>query len=90
MMEGLHAIPRPEWAARYAAELLRRGAGGSLKDLVADGCRLWLTAGPQSPESVALLHWRMRAAEAQLAGRDPATGTAGRPCDPEHREGEPA
>ena len=87
-MDGLHATPRPEWAARYAAELLRRGAGGSLKDLVADGCRLWLTAGRQAPESVALLHWRTRAAMEQQANGDPATGTGERPRDPEHYEGE--
>jgi hypothetical protein len=61
MMEGLHRVARPEWAARYAAELLRRGASGSLKDLVADGCRVWLTAGRQSPEAVALEHSGARA-----------------------------
>lgn len=65
-MEGLHEIPRPEWATRYAAELVRRGAPHSLKELVAEGLRLWLTAGRQSPEHVALLHWRTVARSPEL------------------------
>ena len=60
-MEGLHEIPRPKWAARYAAELQRRGSSDSLEDLFQTGLRLWLTAGRQVPESVALLHWSSRA-----------------------------
>ena len=69
VMEGLHEIPRPEWAARYASELLRRGSCDSFEDLVKAGLRLWLTAGRQVPESVALLHWRSRAgADAYVPG----------------------
>jgi hypothetical protein len=55
MMHGIHKIPRPEWAARYAAEMWRRGANGSIRELVAAGCTLWLSAGQQLPESVALV-----------------------------------
>jgi len=49
---------RPEWAARYAAELMRRGAEGSLKEFVARGLQMWITAGHERPEVVAMVHHR--------------------------------
>jgi hypothetical protein len=87
-MEGLHQTARPEWAARYAAELLRRGAPGSLKDLVADGCRLWVTAGQQSPESVARLHWQMRSGPQRAANDERAQEEPATPPDAKGRDGE--
>jgi hypothetical protein len=54
VMDGIHKIPRPEWVTRYAAEMWRRGAKGSIKELVAAGCTLWLSAGHRLPEAVAL------------------------------------
>jgi hypothetical protein len=49
---------RPEWASRYAAELVRRGAAGSLKELVARGLQQWITAGQQRPEDAARVQHR--------------------------------
>ena len=49
---------RPEWAARYAAELLKRGSTESLKELVARGLQLWVAAGHQRPEAAAMVHHR--------------------------------
>ena len=39
VMNGIHKIPRPEWATRYAAQMWRREVTGSIKELVAAGAR---------------------------------------------------
>ena len=69
VMNGIHKIPRPEWAARYAAVMWRQGATGSIKELVAAGCTLWLSAGHQLPESVALV----RCESLAISQRSPAS-----------------
>lgn len=56
---------RPEWAARVAAELYRRGAKGSLKELVALALKLWVTDGHQRPEAVAVQHEHLTRKDAQ-------------------------
>ena len=55
VMNGIHKILRPELATRYAAEMWRGGATGSIKKLVAAGCTFWLSAGHQLAEAAALV-----------------------------------
>ena len=75
--------PRPAWAARYAAELLRRGSTESLRELVARGLQLWVTAGHGCPEAAAMVHQRAANGPIPLPATD---GRAPMPSEVQRRK----